>query len=183
MRTNNLFKSFAVVSVFATASFAVSNVAVAQRVNSSAPTGSTYSQAISRQDVPKYDTNAVVQQSVSNGRLGINYTSVYSGGSSTAVKPFANTSHRPTISPYLNLLRSDEGGAAPNYHAFVRPQLQQNRVNQQQTRRNQTVYRQLQSIQSRPAFPTQGSQRMYPTGHRTLFLNHMHFYPSQQQRR
>lgn len=38
---------------------------------------------------------------------------------------------RPTISPYLNLTRFNNS-ALPNYYSLVRPQLQQQAINQQQ---------------------------------------------------
>jgi hypothetical protein len=45
----------------------------------------------------------------------------------------------PTVSPYLNLLRNDNdnAGGLPNYYALVRPQLQQQSINQQQRAVNQ----------------------------------------------
>ena len=87
---------------------------------------------------------------------------------------------RPTVSPYLNLLRGN-AGPVPNYHSLVRPQLQQQTINQQQ----QSVNLQQQSlVQSNQ----QGIQRVQqglieirqpqasPTGTGGGFMNFSHFY-------
>jgi hypothetical protein len=48
-----------------------------------------------------------------------------------AAKPFANYSAPPTVSPYLNMFRTNLSGApADNYNTWVRPQLEQNRQSQ-----------------------------------------------------
>lgn len=79
----------------------------------------------------------------------------------------------------MNQFRTDlGGGAGPNYQTLVRPQLNQMRINQDQLRQQQQVYRQLQSLQSRSAFPVQGSQNLFGTGHQTVFMNHLHYYPA-----
>src|SRR5687767_4006629 len=52
------------------------------------------------------------------------------GGSASRRRPVSSAS-RPPVSPYLNLLRRDSGGA-PNYHTLVRPQVDQRTTNQAQ---------------------------------------------------
>lgn len=82
---------------------------------------------------------------------------------------------RPTVSPYLNLLRRD-ATPAENYYNLVRPEqqfrqslLQQNREIQQ-LRRQQTAAPQTQS-------PTSTGPTAIPgTGHRTYFQSYSHYY-------
>jgi hypothetical protein len=82
---------------------------------------------------------------------------------------------RPTVSPYLNLFRQNEG-PLPNYHSLVRPQLQnienerrQQAINIQQ----QTEIRTLNRGLSRIAQPAAAS-----TGGGGTFRNFSHYYPS-----
>jgi hypothetical protein len=107
------------------------------------------------------------------------------GGPAAAInKPFSNASHRPTVSPYLNLLRdelSDE--TIPNYHTLVRPQMEQIQFQQTQQRQNDLVYRQLQQIQAQAGFNPQGSEVMLPTGHSTTFQYYGSYYPMPGRRR
>ena len=49
-----------------------------------------------------------------------------------ARKPFLDVHPEPTVSPYMNLFRDEDRFSAPNYFAFVRPQMQQIEVNRQQ---------------------------------------------------
>ena len=95
--------------------------------------------------------------------LGANTSS---GGS----KPFSSYQAAPTVSPYLNLFRTDlNGGGNFNYSTLVQPQLQQQQVNQQQQRQNYQTNRRLQSIAAQADFNQQGSKDVAPTGHQTVF--------------
>ena len=76
------------------------------------------------------------------------------------IKPFNAVYREPTISPYLNLYREeDDTQSAPNYYAFVRPQLEQNDANRLQQGEIQRLTRQLQSRS-----PTMAAPRYQPTG-------------------
>ena len=75
---------------------------------------------------------------------------------------------RPTISPYLNLMRS--GNPAINYYGIVRPQIE--------TYQNlQQMQGEIQQIQN---FPLQGqanAQMNLPmTGHAATFMNYSHYF-------
>lgn len=61
-------------------------------------------------------------------------------------KPFQSATTSPTVSPYLNLFRDDDEvtESAPSYYAFVRPQLEQQQINERQQRELQRLERQLQ---------------------------------------
>ncbi|MEX2139938.1 MAG: hypothetical protein WD894_11795 [Pirellulales bacterium] len=87
---------------------------------------------------------------------------------------------RPAVSPYLNLLRRDTG-PVPNYHTLVRPQLQQQAINQQQRAINQqqqslvqAQQRGLQRVQAGllEIRQPQGS----PTGTGGGYMDYSHFY-------
>jgi hypothetical protein len=89
---------------------------------------------------------------------------------------------RPTVSPYLNLLRPQGGVGAPNYQSLVRPQLDQERLNQRQGQ-------QLQQLQSRiyqgPSSQASSGTPMAirSTGHTTQYMNYSAYYPALGQRR
>lgn len=92
-------------------------------------------------------------------------------------KPFKNVQQRPTVSPYLNLVR-DDNGAAANYQTLVRPQMEQIDFNRQQQTRLDRLDRQFQSFRNENAYPIQGSEQLRETGHSTRFMNRSHFYPN-----
>ncbi len=59
-----------------------------------------------------------------------------SGNATSASRPYANYSSPQAVSPYLNLFRNNSSlGTAGNYYTLVRPQIEQQRVNQQLSRR------------------------------------------------
>jgi hypothetical protein len=131
------------------------------------------------------------QIALQNSRARTPYVGVPTASSSTgssyspgagvgnASKPFSSYSSSPTVSPYLNLFREDlEGGGDLNYNTLVRPQLQQQQFNQQVQRQNMQLAQRLQSISARSDFNVQGARDQFPTGHKTVYFYHSHFYPS-----
>ena len=100
------------------------------------------------------------------------------GGGAYRSKPFSSYSPQPTVSPYMNLFRVDLGGSSDfNYSTLVRPQLQQQQVNEQLERQNLQNARRLQSIAAQADFNPEGSKDQYPTGHQTAFGYTGHYYP------
>ena len=73
------------------------------------------------------------------------------------VKPFQTEFERPTVSPYLQLHREDLDGTLPNYFAFVRPQIQQQELLEQQRTELQTIHRRLQQSGRQAATAGAGS--------------------------
>jgi hypothetical protein len=72
----------------------------------------------------------------------------------------------PTVSPYLNLLQTDQFGAT-NYQSLVRPLINQgNAINRQANSLNR--------LQQQVSGGRGGSRG---TGHATFFMNYSHFYP------
>ena len=61
------------------------------------------------------------------GRIGLGLDTSFSG-----TKPFSGFSQGPTVSPYLNLFRTDANGSVNplNYNTLVEPQLRQQQLNQ-----------------------------------------------------
>lgn len=95
-----------------------------------------------------------------------------------ASKPFANVQRRPTLSPYLNLLRNDgdDLGGLPNYHTFVRPMLDQQRTNRRTSQQLQGLNQDVQAVNRQLAHQPSEASMLRPTGHQTVFMNHSHFY-------
>jgi hypothetical protein len=90
--------------------------------------------------------------------------------------PFSDMpSIRPSVSPYLNLLRNTGGGTS-NYFTLVRPQLQAREALQRQQAQINQVQRQAQRGQP-GGVPVRGSQEIRGTGHETAFMNYLHYYP------
>lgn len=139
-----------------------------------------------------YQTTNLLQQRLNSGYGDVRNPSLatplpYStGGSrinfgvntaSRGSKPFSSYQSSPTVSPYLNLFRTDlQGGGNFNYSTLVQPQLQQQQLNQQLERQNSQTNRRLQSIAAQADFNPQGSKDEYPTGHQTVFNYMGHYY-------
>ena len=76
---------------------------------------------------------------------------------------------RPTISPYLNLLRNDNG-TLPNYYSLVRPQLYQQSFDNRILMANRAQERAVQRLSDVTSAETTG-----PTGSGSTFGNLSHF--------
>jgi hypothetical protein len=87
------------------------------------------------------------------------------------------TPSRPTVSPYLNLFQNNRNGgsfnrALPNYYTLVRPQLEQNRVNQYQQQLLQQQTSTISQLQSNlQILQQQQSGQNVVTGHNSWFGN------------
>ncbi|MFO0911789.1 MAG: hypothetical protein U0795_02425 [Pirellulales bacterium] len=80
---------------------------------------------------------------------------------------------RPTLSPYLDYFRTDTG-LLPQYQQFVRPKMQ---LRDELVRQNGQLVQQQQQIsnvgRNLSRFVEQGTR---PTGSRSVFGNHSHYY-------
>jgi hypothetical protein len=76
----------------------------------------------------------------------------------------------PTVSPYINLLRTGNS-AASNYYGLVRPQLQTNAG-------LQTLQQQIYSGQSQPLPGSEPTSDLLITGHSAVFMNYGGFFQS-----
>ncbi len=119
-----------------------------------------------------------VGQAVSSG------ASINPGALMGRSKPFSGVRSDPTVSPWMNMFRDDLSGEGDlNYQTLVRPQLNQQRINQQVERQNIEMGRRIQAMAAQNAFNPTGSSQMYPTGHPTAFMQFGHYYPVLSRRR
>lgn len=94
-------------------------------------------------------------------------------GVGAAAKPHAAAAADPTISPYLNLFRTEQEDSLPNYYAFVRPHKQQIETNRTQQRQLQSLERQVQRTAYQQPTATGG---LPPTGTRARFGDTGQYY-------
>jgi hypothetical protein len=87
------------------------------------------------------------------------------------------TPSKPTVSPYMNLFRNDTDNV-PNYQTLVRPQIQQQAVNQQVARNLDRQQVAVQSLQQEVLHQRQPSIRSTGTGATTN--NYSHYFPTPQ---
>jgi hypothetical protein len=93
------------------------------------------------------------------------------------VKPFQTIYQSPSVSPYLNLHREESNNeGAPNYFAFVRPQIEQIDANKRQLREIQQLRGQLQGISSTVIRPQYETNAMPGTGSSSRFMDTAQFY-------
>jgi hypothetical protein len=93
-------------------------------------------------------------------------------------KPFSSSTRGPAVTPYLGLTGLPSGGA-PNYYSNVKPQLDQQRLNQRAQRENMKMQHQLNQMSAQAPFNPKGSEQMAPTGHAAVYLDLGGYYPQQ----
>lgn len=91
------------------------------------------------------------------------------------LNPFNNILSRPTVSPYLNLLRN-QGFGAPNYQTLVRPELEARRQLQQQQHSINQLHTGLANQGQQLQRAITGEIRS--TGHTTTYRNYSHYFPT-----
>ena len=94
----------------------------------------------------------------------------------TQNKPFAAASNGPTVSPYLNLYREEDFDSAPNYYAFVRPQMEQLEANERQQSELLRLNRQVQRMSYGTSAAGTTPAATPSTGHRVRFGDTAQFY-------
>jgi hypothetical protein len=90
-------------------------------------------------------------------------------------KPFSSYTPGPSVSPYL-ALSAPFTSTATNYYTQVRPQIEQQRINEQMAQRNAALQRQLNAIAAQGPYDPQGSDVRAPTGHAAVFMNYGGYY-------
>ena len=84
---------------------------------------------------------------------------------------------RPTVSPYLNLLRRESALTPPNYHTLVRPALEARQRAAQQEGQIRQLQARVVNMQGQSAL--RGRQREgFTTGHPVRFMTYLHYYPA-----
>lgn len=129
---------------------------------------------LTNRDVRNYSVSALNQRDINAGRYSL---SSVSRQISPIKKPFSNVQSRSTVSPYLSLFNEGFSNSGDNYNTLVRPQLDQQRINQQTRRQEQAINARFQSLSAKPAFSPQGNQNILSTGHPTTYFNLSHYYP------
>lgn len=104
-------------------------------------------------------------------------------GPNLSTNPAANVYNkaiydRPTVSPYLNLLRPQGGVGVPNYQSLVRPELQQRRTNDIQGRQINQLQNKVNQSYGGGGAANGAPQEIRATGHVTRFMNHSSYYPA-----
>ncbi len=109
----------------------------------------------------------------SNDARGQYVSPVSSRLAKTALNDHAD---RPTVSPYLNLLRVDnQDFALPTYHTLVRPQLERRSESIQQQRTIRQLQSNLATLQQQVAQPDDSQRNT--TGHPSQFMTFLHYFP------
>ncbi len=167
-------------------------VALAACSSASAQSSSVYTNAqlasIKRQNSASgYSASFVARQAVRGvaptyafSRVNQNLQTSYSAPRA-AQKPFTNV-NRGSVSPYLGL-SAPFSSTAEQYYTQVRPQIQQQRVNQQNQQRYAQMQHQLNAVAARPPYDPTGSETMAPTGHVAVFMNYGGYYPETDRKR
>ncbi|MBI3839631.1 MAG: hypothetical protein HY288_17050 [Planctomycetia bacterium] len=90
---------------------------------------------------------------------------------STFPQGHSDNPNGPTVSPYLNLLQSNNQlNSVPNYQSLVKPLIDQRNAIQRQGNS-------LQHLQQQVASGAGGGVGGRGTGHTTHFMNYSHYYP------
>lgn len=97
------------------------------------------------------------------------------GNTGMGSKPFSGVNSGPSVSPYLNL-SSPFSSSATSYYSMVRPQMEQQRINEQIERRNIMLQRQLNSMTAVPPYELRGDSDVAPTGHAAVYMNYGNYF-------
>ena len=94
-------------------------------------------------------------------------------------KPFTGVQQASAISPYLMLDARESPDGLPNYQFFVRPHLEQRRVNQGQQVQLRRLQQQFRAANAGGA-ATSPNGGIPTTGHSAQFMNNGGYYPGLQ---
>ena len=91
---------------------------------------------------------------------------------STNSKPFSQVQRGPSTNPYLGLLSDNPfTSSTTNYFSNVRPQLEQQKMNEKLMEQNIRMQKQLEEVSARPPYDIAGSEDRAPTGHAAVYQN------------
>jgi hypothetical protein len=125
--------------------------------------GQVYSQAVPNFSFSSKNYRSMFNSSLSGARSG---------------KPFAGRSQSSPVNPWLSM-SEPFSNSGHNYYTNVRPQLEQQRANQQAAAQAR-AQQQLGSIMAQPPYDPQGSQTVMPTGHSSVYMNYGGYFPPAQ---
>jgi hypothetical protein len=92
-------------------------------------------------------------------------------------KPFQDAVQPKTLSPYLHLNRFETDTSLPNYHLYVRPQLEQQHENGQLARKVDRLQRQQRSAAAAGIGSPNPRGGTPPTDDNSQFMNVGSYYP------
>jgi hypothetical protein len=133
-------------------------------------------------DMMRYRTinRAVPQYTYSNVNRGV--LSVAQSPRPTQ-KPFSSYNRSSGLSPYMGMLASNPfTSTTDNYFSVVRPQIEQQKINEQLQQRNLMLQRQLNDIALKGAASPTGDAERAPTGHVSVYMNYGGYYTPVQPR-
>ncbi|MGC4006118.1 MAG: hypothetical protein QM811_24560 [Pirellulales bacterium] len=93
-------------------------------------------------------------------------------------QPFTGTYRPPQISPYLNIIGTNQQGVS-NYFTQVLPQLQNQQSFQRQQAQLNRIQQDQNTLNNRPAATgtnPQGNPEIRATGHPTSYMTYSHYY-------
>lgn len=93
-------------------------------------------------------------------------------------KPFQSLQRGAALSPYLGLDLRTSDASIPNYHAFVRPQQQQQLANKAQAAHIRRLKQRLRVATTQGIVSTNPSGGVPTTGHSVQFLNNGGYFPA-----
>jgi hypothetical protein len=98
-------------------------------------------------------------------------------------RPFDDYTPPSSVSPYMNLMNNNSNGTDAalfmNYQLFVKPQLEQRRLNKQSATAIRNLQQQQQQSRSAKASSTaEGNPKLRSTGHVATRVNYSHYYPT-----
>lgn len=121
-------------------------------------------------------TNSVINQAIPRYQFSnVNRGLLRGASGSSAVtrpKPFTGANQGSSTSPYLGLLAdSPFSSTTTNYFSKVRPQIEQQRMNDQLMSQNMKLQQQLQAVAAQGPYSATGSEDRAPTGHAAVYMN------------
>lgn len=122
--------------------------------------------------VPRFNFSNV-NQGVLRGAIGSS-SSARPNNSQAASrpKPFAGANQGPSTSPYMGLLADTPfNSTTTNYFTKVRPQIEQQRMNDKLMSQNMKLQQQLQAVAAQGPYKATGSEDRAPTGHAAVYMN------------
>lgn len=134
----------------------------------------------SRNSASAFTSQRVVSQVFNRTVPQYNFSSVNRGlfkgamGAPTASrqKPFSQVQRGPSVTPYLGLVSDNPfTSSTTNYFNNVRPQLEQQKVNEKLQMQNIRMQKQLEEVATKPPYDITGSDDRAPTGHAAVYQN------------
>lgn len=131
----------------------------------------TASSFTSQRVVSQVFNRTVPQYNFSNVNRGL-FKGATSAPAATRQKPFSQAQRGPSVTPYLGLVSDNPfTSSTTNYFSTVRPQLEQQKMNEKLQMQNIRMQKQLEEVAAKPPYDITGSEDRAPTGHAAVYQN------------